>query len=245
MKKAAIMIPISGRREVTLETISMYKQQTMPVEIVIVGSDPCDREVAEMTNSIYIEYPNKFLGEKWQAGVMKARELEPDILVIAGSDEWHSYNWCEYFAKKIEEGHVCGGAISCFFLRCERKLPLELHRMSLYKGGGRYGEPHGPGRVVSKECLDTIDWQLYTGLGPPSLDGRSIKRLAEVGKCFGYDDPKDEVILLSLKGDWKTIDTYDNVIKHCGQPEKIADPEGWLNKVWPDALVAVRRLRNE
>jgi hypothetical protein len=103
--KIACVIATYKRYFLTLNTIKMLKQQTVPLNIIVVGSNNQDKKLSNIRGCHYIQYKNDPLGEKWQAGVNFAKTLNPDALLICGSDNWLVPSWSATCLKYINEGY--------------------------------------------------------------------------------------------------------------------------------------------
>lgn len=90
--KIVCLMPTRKRKELTIATIRQLQKQTIPIEIILIGSWDDDREVSEIVGVPYFEHPNQPLGAKLQFGVDVIRKLSPDYLLLCGSDDWLSSN---------------------------------------------------------------------------------------------------------------------------------------------------------
>jgi glycosyltransferase involved in cell wall biosynthesis len=236
--KIFCVIPIYGRTCVTAETVARLYRQTIPVEVILVGSLDEDRQLADLLNVHYIHSENAPLGAKTQRGVDRARELGADILMCCGSDDWVSYDWCEFFLQKFLEGYNFTATLNAYFIKCMSGRSFEVRWRKAYEGTYREGEPIGPGRMISKELLDRVDWKLYPPERVRFLDGISFKRCKGAGgRFFLYEGHKVYVWL--IKGDWVVLDSWE----FTRGSYLIKSPEKWLSRIDLKAHGVLRTLR--
>lgn len=121
MKNIAAVIAIHGRETITLKTVHRLKQQTYPIEhVILVGDTPQEQSIAEITDSIFVKHPNTILGAKWQFGIDYAKTLNVDAVLIIGSDDWLTDNWVATMMGHIENGYNLVGKNSIYFLHIDK-----------------------------------------------------------------------------------------------------------------------------
>jgi hypothetical protein len=215
--------------------------QSIPIEIILIGSEDFDFQIAELENTLYVEHPNEpSLGAKWQAGVNVARYLGANFLMIAGSDDWQSKDWAALLIGMMGKDFDVGGSRIGYFLNCKKGHIWELYEVEAYKGTDRHGEILGPGRIFSKTYLDKIDWQLFPS-DPQfnaGLDGASIARIPKERRLdFSYDAES-----LSLKGDWTQINNFDEVMSSSNGKVQILNPEQWVDEHFEGGMDSIKGL---
>lgn len=166
--------------------------------------------------------PFRALGDKVQAGVYHCRYYNPDAIMLCGSDDLLSLNWIEKMSEIIKTYDVVG---------TDHVYTMSFNPLSLminsYKGLPRYGEPTGPGRMVSSRVLEKLNWELYPPGLSQNLDSNSFRKLKEVNSKF-YLYTKDEAKILSVKGPWDHITTVGSLRRiSC---EHVDNPEEWIHK---------------
>jgi len=151
----------------------------------------------------YVVAPNEPLSKKWQAGLARARELEPDFVCIVGSDDLFTADYFERMPDYCPKNGAVGFG-NFWFLNLPAKM-LGFFPGYERKEKGRRGvfRPDsltvGAGRMFGSELLDKLDWVLWPEPVNDHLDtacskalmGRtglavSPASLQEVG-CFGMD----------------------------------------------------------
>ena len=137
---------------------------------VIAGSEGwMSAEIAKDTGAEYIETKNQPLGRKFNAALSMARELEPDGVLVLGSDNICGIEMIEAWDRAIEAGwDLCGITDSTQWIP---------HKGLFYWPGygencnaKREGETAGSGRCYSRKLLEACDWQLWDPDLTMSLD---------------------------------------------------------------------------
>jgi len=245
MKNIAAVIAIHERETITLKTVLRLKKQTYPInQIILIGESESEEQIAKQTDSIFLKHPNKPLSAKWQAGVDIARELSNDVVLIMGSDDWISENWCARMMIEIDKGYDLVGKNEIYFLNIEYN-DLELIKWNGYNEPiERKNEPVGAGRIFSDNILSVIDWQRFPKILNGGLDKYSyFLTLAYGGSVKCVVD--DSVSLIDIKSVyWKNKWGIEH-IKSLSGVEIIHNIPDWLNVHFPDALEWIDKVRDE
>lgn len=202
--KHLLVCPFYQRYDVTEFVFDFYRkikiqlQPQFDINLLAVGSEGKDsQDVAERNGWDYTEYPNSPLNRKFNHGIKQAKEYDPDVLFWLNSDDILS---AEYFLNiPISDKYISG--LSDFYF-------LDFYRKRLGYWGGymdsRKAGPIGPGRVFSREMLETCDWQPWddrlkldsrldincrTRLSKLSIQFKAY-RMSELD-CIGIDIKKD------------------------------------------------------
>lgn len=240
MKTVAI-VPTYRRPEITTAVVRNLFEQTVPIDIVVVGSERQDREAAMEAGALYVEHDNAPLSYKIQAGVNMARELNPDAIMTCGSDDWLSANWIETLGPYLENYEIVGSG-AAYLLRILSVDIVQLVRLTAYTGTSRYGEPIGTGRLISKRTLDGLDWQLYRESKDSGCDRMSFRIMKKNGaRSFLYTEDKTKV--LCPKGMWwPQLDPWDVFMKSQGI-EWVSNAPEWMEANFPGLLEFLRKRR--
>lgn len=191
--KILILTCLWGREETSnffLNYFSSMRNSLKYVEldILAVGSEgEKTKNLVEAYNFKYVEYKNKPLSEKWQYGIECAREIEFDGLVILGSDDIINVRTMDNYAKLLQQGVLFYGFYDAYVYNI-------LNRSMMYYGGygasiskmpRRLGETVGLGRMLSRDLLEFIDFDIWKGVKVnSSLDGYMKKRITD--NCMLY-----------------------------------------------------------
>lgn len=166
------VVPVKGRLPLLPYTIKRLLHKNGCAQVICVGDGKGEKEVCEEAGAIWISYPNKPLGDKWNHGFLAARQFNPDACLYVGSSDWLSNDWLTIMQPYLKE-HKTIGVPGCYFMDIGGKI-----RVVNWKGyvGERSNETIGIGRLLSREILDRINWKPFDQLKDSSLD-RSMKEI--------------------------------------------------------------------
>ncbi|MEI2423148.1 tetratricopeptide repeat protein [Arthrospira platensis SPKY2] len=174
------------------------------LELLAVGSEgEISRSLCQECGFDYLEYPNEPLSAKWEYGLNRCADYDPDAVITVGSDDIISQNLIEFYAGQIQDGLVFCGLKDGYF--------LDLMNKKLYWWVGygdrvdykRVGETIGMGRCLSRTLLDKLGFSIWKGLDiNRGLDGAMTARLRELGLQFSeyYN-----CVLAQVEGRWLRI----------------------------------------
>ena len=224
------------REEITVDTLNLLKLQEFIDSSVLVGSGPVERKAAERTGASYVEIQNHPLGAKWQAGVQRAREFNPDAVLICGSDDWLTSNWCSVCARQIEQGIDIVGKTNWCSCIARPNHPLQVMRIRYRKNHRK--DPIGSGRLISRRVLDKLDWNLYPIHKDRWLDWESWARIKKVKGRLKLLNIREDIWLLCIRSSWITRSQWDTS-KWSYQCEwgKVKHPREWLKNHFPTAPI--------
>lgn len=191
------------RYDILKDCISCLKVQVD--DIVLVGSSEwvdsaqgCNlaKKVAKEEDLIYVDHTNKILGRKWQAGLDRCKGLDPDAILICGSDDLigNDYldDYCNMKVAGVGSWYVYN-PLEPFCITCSYKVRKD---------------PLGAGRVIPAHRLRQYNWDIFPYESGVGCDGYSYLRTAG---NKGWDNLGR--VVLSVKGDWDMIDTWDMLCK--------------------------------
>jgi hypothetical protein len=228
---------IYQRPLITMKTIELLKQQTHPLfKIVLVGSTNLDKTTAIKTGVDFLQYENKPLSNKWQAGIEYARQFDPDAILINGSDSWLSTNWCSVTKKYIEKGFDMVGKTQFYSCRLDPGQTI----MVISKEYKYRKDPVGAGRLISKKILDKMQWKLFPKGYNSSLDGESYKKLVGHKANIKILNNQDEIIVMGVKANtWPALNRFNASVQNrrgmFNRIQKLKEPRKWLKDNFPNA----------
>ena len=213
--KIIALIASHGRDAILRDCISCIKPQVD--DIVLVGSSEwvdstqgCNiaKKIAKEEDLIYVDHTNKVLGRKWQAGLDRCRGLDPDAVLICGSDDLIEKDYLDDFC-----GIKVAGVGSWYVYNPINEICISCS----YK---IRKDPLGAGRVIPAHRLRQYNWDIFPYESGVGCDGYSYLRTAG---NKGWDNLGKTV--LSVKGDWDAIDTWEMLYNSTNLNVKILNRE--------------------
>ena len=172
--------------KIFLEGINRVKRNTEhTIELVTIGSE------GKQFSSNHIETGNFPLSNKWQTGLTYARTLNPDYVLMLGSDDFVCSNFLDVYTTEMEKGTDLIGLIDCYFLDARVN---ELTHWLGYRNH-RIGESIGMARMLSKNLLDTLNWEVWAQQANKGLDSMMMKKLNTINYTKKMFNCKEENIL--------------------------------------------------
>jgi len=238
MRISCIVVTSSGREKIVTEVLRYLKKQTVPIDLLLVSDNPRDVSITKQFKCNFLQYKNKPVGEKWQAGVNYVRErFNPDAVMICASKNWLTSNWCEVSMKYIEEGYDMVGKRLHHYCRL---VPNEKIIFITRQGYHILGS----GRLFSKSILDKIDWKLFPIHRNSGLDGSSEAKILESKAKFKQLDDVLDMQVVGIRSIWPSIHSWKKLLgsKRAKTLKMVNDPIKWFQKNYPGSLEALRRV---
>lgn len=205
MKKLVILTCLWKRYLLTnlfLKAVNRLRRDTVALyDIDIVGVGSRDTTMERLCNKYdvhYLDRPNAPLGQKWNAGLQFARSLDPESILILGSDDILSSNVLAYYSDFSDQGFNFIGLKDLYFLQ------LKTNRLIYWPGytNHRTGEAIGVGRMLKSKVLDGVGWKLWENNLNKGLDGSMTDRLKHLHlKTKVLSIKKNDLFALDLKTD--------------------------------------------
>ena len=198
------VVPVSGREILLYHTIKRLEKQTYPVTAICCGHTESERAVCEGAGAEFIQCPaDTPLGEKWQKCVEWARDAgDAEAVMVLGSSDWIEDKWTETL---MAQPHQAIGVAGLFFYDIRPQNTVRLYFWPGYAGPTRGGEPIGTGRIIKRELLEKMNWEMFHRDYNNSLDFSTVLLVrAAGGEMICYDG--------GLKG--LSISTYRWKNKH-------------------------------
>ena len=197
------VVPVSGREILLYHTIKRLEKQTYPVTAICCGHTESERAVCEGAGAEFIQCPaDTPLGEKWQRTAEFTRDTgDAEAIMVLGSSDWVEDKWVETLMK---EPHQALGTAGLYFYDIR---PCNTTRLYYWPGytGKRAGEAIGTGRIIKRELLEKMNWEIFHRDYNNSLDWSTVLLVrAAGGEMVCYDG--------GLKG--LSISTYRWKNKH-------------------------------
>lgn len=185
-------------------------------EVVVVGSTDwvegkglgCSlaKKIVNEFDCIYVDHRNKILGEKWQAGLNRCRELSPDAILICGSDDLISPGWVDEYKQLSKNNRIDLFGTNIWYVY----NPIINDLIEVDYISKKRQDPIGAGRIINKFILDQLGWEIF----PHEAIGCDIYSYNRMRKVFygEWVKPSFKQVLLSVKGNWQMLDSWEQII---------------------------------
>lgn len=129
------------------------------IEMLVIGSDgEISKNMTEGYGHLYMEFENKPVSNKWNGGMAKMREYEPDYVMTLDSDDFLSDSLFEEYIRLISTGNFnMVGVADSYFVSFHLKR-AHFDKCFYWQGYGRGDVIMGCSKVVSRDILDAVDW---------------------------------------------------------------------------------------
>lgn len=163
------------------------------VVVLTDGEDPA--HYTGRANTHVFHHPNQPLGAKWQHAVDQARALDPDLLIITGSDD----------VLVVDEA-ILQQQMSTVEM-------LGLRGWYVYENGIHYRcvyAPHimmpiGGGRVYTKALLNRMRWRLFNPTLNRHLDEQGYHNALRAGGNIAQVEFHEALTVVAIKGPWQQM----------------------------------------
>jgi hypothetical protein len=173
MKKLVFIIAIYQRHDLTKIVLDYYRKLSKKYgfTVVVAGSEgQISKDLAK--GLVYIETENNPLTAKNNAMMLKAKEFNPDAVVLLGSDDLICENVIRWYYS-LDTNKVMGFS-DIYFYSTQHKITSYLH-LDKHFGAGRY---------YPKSVLDKCKWKAWNGKINKGCDNNSEKYLRGLGVEF-------------------------------------------------------------
>jgi hypothetical protein len=194
-----VVMATHQRVEITRKNIQLLLKQEC--KIVLVVSDAKESAYYyEMFPQITVCFkPNNPLGAKWQYGVDNARELNPNPLIICGSDDILSKDFIKKVVLKMSQGWDMIGLTEWYTFD---EVNNKFYKMK-YKGVNEF-TPIGSGKCISKSLLEKMKYILFEMNANRKLDDMTFsKAKIHRAKIFLNGD----LFVMAVKGNWPVLNS--------------------------------------
>lgn len=184
--KLLIATSIYQRYELTEIVLNYYSkmQESMrlvnrvhSIELLAIGSSNRAKEICEKVGWNYLTWANNPLSFKMNGLFMRARQFNPDAVLLINSDNLLDANLIFYYLNNFSanEERLVGMRDIYFY--------SPQHNKTIYFEGYKKKEQStGAGRFFSKKVLDKMDWCLWGNEGVnKGLDSVSSRRMLKNG----------------------------------------------------------------
>lgn len=195
-----VLIATHEREEITTKNIKSLEGKC---RIILVCSTKLELEYYKKLGVTVILEPNKPLGRKWQCGVNVSVNMEPNPLIILGSDDFITDDYWNVLKTKIAEGYEFIGTTSWY--------NYDYHRLYICKYTNRNEDfPIGSGKAYSLKGLKKIRWKVFDTEAERKLDDRgTLQARAQNLKTYIHKEPS----ILAVKGKWPVMNKTEDYLR--------------------------------
>ena len=199
-----VLIATHERKEITTKNIQLLKRQTRVPKIVLVVSNIDEIEYYKSLAVTVIHHVNLPLGAKWQAGVNAVAKMNPNPLIIVGSDDILIYNYVDMVLDKMKEGYDFIGTDAWYTFNVESGKLYDNKYINRNEN-----RPIGSGKAMSLKFLNDIRWKVFDATKAKGLDDRSYMQAQNIrAKSFIIKTPE----ILAVKGRWATLNPTEKYL---------------------------------
>lgn len=172
--------------------------------VVVVSSEEDKRAIAARQNTHAFIWANQPLGAKWQHAVDQARKLEPDLLLITGSDDVLIADEEVLIAAMGDHDFV---GLNSFHI-----YDGNQHHKCRYIKPGHI--PIGGGRVYGRSLLEKMRWNLFDPMLSRKLDQYGFHNAQRAGGKILHVEDMPGLKIIALKGPWQQLNSLDKLRAH-------------------------------
>lgn len=224
-------LPVHGRIPLLKQTIERLYKKNGCYKVVCAGDGLKEQRLCQSLGAVWVQAPNKPLGNKWNQAFLRAKDFKPDAVLYVGSSDWLSDNWIEKTRPYIEQ-HGITGVPGCHFGDIPKRGKIRIVYWPGYIGE-RSNESIGIGRMLSAKLLDLINWRPFDPTKDRSMDACMKAKCAAVG----YKDffVREDIKAMSISTDqWGNMHQFNDHWNNVLPSDKIEDVDAFL-KDFPEA----------
>jgi hypothetical protein len=205
MKNPVVLIATHQRIAITTENVSSVLKQQAQVVLVVSDKEEGRYYREKFPSIIVTRHDNMTLGAKWQHGVMEAALLEPNPLIITGSDDILGRDFVRSACSVI--GHYDFVGLTQWYT---------FFRDGLYKYDYTTSVPLGAGRIYSEKLLQAVKLQLFNVSIKKHLDDFGFYQASQTRLPMLLCDDIDNfgLQIVSVKGNWKMLNPFEKIRDH-------------------------------
>jgi len=169
------------------------------ISTVVVGSEgDVSRNLCESYGFIYVEHENTPLGSKANARLTACKLLDPDYVILIGSDDLISSRCFALMLSKMQKGYDEIAPLDIYYYNSLDESSTYSHGYQ----GRRRGEPVAAGRCLSKSILDRMDWKIWPDSTPKGLDSLSRDKIRRNrNNHYYYSCRENGVVICDVKSE--------------------------------------------
>lgn len=177
---------VSGHRKPVYEMFLIrmkHLREKYGVEMLVVGSEgEVSEDMTREYGSQYLEYQNKPVSNKWNAGMQYLRQQDPDYVMSLDSDDFISDSLMEAYLREINEdkyGFIGVGDSYFVSFHLKRAHFDKCFYWPGYKGGSII---MGCSKVIRRDVLDNVEWHPWPDGKNYSLNNHQHQYISKTNK---------------------------------------------------------------
>ena len=164
-------------------------RNNLGIELLVVGSDGLSsRDMVKNKGHHYLEFDNRPVSNKWNAGMAEIKKHHPTHVIILGSDDFVSDSLIERYILEIENGFDgVMGIYDSYFITLSNINPH--FNKCVYWGGYNSRVIIGSAMCVPSRILDALGWSPWASGKNAGLDSfihRNMRRSGEKYDVKGF-----------------------------------------------------------
>ena len=203
VKRICILSSIWKRKDLTSAFLGHlnYLIEELPefdLKCVIVGSEgEISEKIVKEHGHHYVEEKNNPLSKKWNAGLKMTRRMDPDAVIVLGSDDFLSPSTIRSLCESVSDGRLMCGLMDMHILDSKREKMYHWNGY-LVNNHFRRWETIGMARCLSRRLLEKVDFSIWEEEDiDKGLDGLMTRKLANLGLI---PIPFGEEVWMELEG---------------------------------------------
>jgi glycosyltransferase involved in cell wall biosynthesis len=203
--KLGIVIPLWKREALTRMTLRRclraLKGDRNCILVAVTDEHENERAAREYGFEV-VPFPNQPLSDKKNAGVAHLRG-RVDGVVFLGSDDWVVSLRDEGFLdpyRRMLKKHPFVGVLDMWY--ADLVTSTAGYSVGYPESSGRYGEPIGPGRAITSDALEHVEWLPRPSGRKKGHDGPMRRKLEGAGfSAFGYPQDQFDIRIVDIKSE--------------------------------------------
>ena len=205
-KRIVAVIPCYGREPLLKYTIRRLYSKNKIHSVIVIGESKSEYLTSMNEGAIFLKFPNKPLGRKWNAGYRFCKKFNPDAVLFVGSSDWISNDWIDIAYSELSDdiGYVCKSGFDM--------VDIKNKEIRFCKWYGyicnRKNEGIGIGRLISRKLLEKINFSPFNNNQNNSMDYHMYLKC--INNNMTIKILKNDSIFLSISCDlWKNMHMFD------------------------------------
>lgn len=245
--RITIVTAIQGRHDLTEIVLKYYAGLQLnakdDISLICVGSEgEVSQNLAHACGWNYVEFPNEPLSQKFNHVFESAKQFNPDLIILVGSDDLVSYEVIDWYSRNVpRDCKDLVGLKDLYFYGIQDGDTI-LFEGYIAMGYGKAPRTIGAGRCFSRYILDTMEWRPWQNERVPrGLDSSSTAQMKRRGigeRCV--DMAETGGIAVDIKHPLVNITRWGLL----NDPARRCSPD-ILHQYFPEQMAAAQLLRKK